>query len=132
MKVLGAAMAVFFGAAALGLLLDVDPLLAEDSGTLGSLLAWTAHGGNEYLYMLSVIYVCWGAYVWAASNDPITNRFFIDFTIVTNFAHMGVMALMAAVDSSHSMHLIGDIPLGFTLPIALTILWLPVRRSIYR
>lgn len=132
LRLAGAAMILFFLAGAIAVLADIDALISEDSGILGKLLAWTDHEGHEYILMLSAIYISWGAFVVAAANDPLRNRLMVDFAIVGNLAHMAVMTAMAVFDSSHTAHLLGDVPLGLLLPIGLAFLWLPVRRAVPR
>lgn len=119
-------MILFFSVALVSLLAHIDFAVANTSA-VGKLVAWSHHGGSEYAIMIAVIYIVWGVYVVAASNDPIRHRLIIEFTIIGNLAHMTAMAIMAIADHQHRAHLVGDVPLGLVIPIALTALWLPVR-----
>ncbi|MFE7720372.1 DUF6632 domain-containing protein [Nocardia rhizosphaerihabitans] len=128
LRIGGAAMILFFVIAAIGVLTNYHAMINENGGLLGELTAWSDHDGHEYALMIAVIYIVWGAFVWRAARDPLRHRLMVEFTIVGNFAHLGVMGLMAIFDSTHTAHLLGDVPLGLLLPIILTILWLPVRQ----
>lgn len=130
LRIGAATMILFFAFAAVNVLIDNLAVINENASTFGRLAAWSDSEGHEYVLMMSAIYIVWGAYVWAAAKDPVDNRLMVEFTIVGNFAHMAVMALMAILDPTHTAHLLGDVPLGLLLPITLTILWLPVRRSL--
>lgn len=127
LRIGGAAMMLFFTMAALAVVLDVRTLIDESAGTLGRLGAWSDHDGHEYILMLAAIYIVWGAFVWRAASDPLANASMIQFTIAGNLTHMGVMALMAITDGSHTLHLAGDVPFGIILPVALLWAWHPVR-----
>lgn len=123
LRVGGAAMVAFFVAAAAAVLLDVNSLIDESAGVLGRLGAWSDHEGYEYVLMLSAIYIVWGIFVWRAAADPLANASLVQFTIAGNFAHMAVMGAMALTDDEHRLHLVGDVPLGLALPIALLWAW---------
>lgn len=129
LRIGGAMMVAFFTGASIAVLLNITPLIDESAGTLGSLLAWSETEGYEYVLMLSVIYIVWGAFVWRAANDPLANRSMIEFTILGNFAHLGLMGVMAIADPKHIAHLWGDVPFGLILPIALLIVWRPFHRA---
>lgn len=118
---------MFFTFALVGVLAQ-SQATDESSGILGRLLAWSDDEGQEYVVMIAAIYLAWAAFMWIAARDPLHNQAMIEFTIVGNFVHLGVMAFMAIADSSHRAHLLGDVPIGLALPIVLTIVWLPVRK----
>jgi hypothetical protein len=119
---------IFFTVALVSVLTQADAA-DESSGLLGRLAAWSDDEGQEYVVMIAAIYLTWAVFMWIAARDPLHNRAMVEFTIVGNFVHLGAMAIMAIADSSHRAHLLGDVPLGLVLPIVLTVLWLPVRKS---
>lgn len=119
---------IFFTLALVGVLARLEAT-DESSGTLGGLVSWTTDEGQEYVVMIAAIYLAWAAFMWIAARDPLHNKAMVEFTIVGNFVHLGVMAIMAVADSAHRAHLLGDVPLGLGLPIVLTVLWLPVRKA---
>lgn len=127
LRIGGAAMMLFFTMAAVAVVLDVRTLIDESGGTLGKLGAWSDHEGHEYILMLAAIYIVWGAFVWRAARDPLANASMIQFTIAGNLSHLGVMALMAITDDTHTTHLAGDVPFGLILPLVLLWAWHPVR-----
>ena len=129
MRISGAVLSVFFAGAALAVILKQNAIIDESSVPLGKLLAWTTGGGNAYLLMLATVYIVWGIYIWLAASDPVKNQLFMDFTIIANIAHPSVMAAMAIVNPTHTMHLLGDVPFGLSVGLILAILWLPVRRQ---
>jgi hypothetical protein len=98
-------------------------------GLLYEMFGWGSVGDAEEM-MLSAVYIVWGVFLWFAARDPAQNRVFIDFTIAANIAHFTVMGIQAIVMDGERMHLLGDVPLGFLLVIALSVAWIPIRKQL--
>ena len=87
---------------------------------------WVWHGGEGqyYLQMICGIYAVLGAYLIAASRDPLQHRSLISFTIWSSVVHAVIMAAQAVLDQHETGHLIGDVPalllvaavLGYLMP----------------
>lgn len=92
------------------------------------MLGWGDVGDAEE-QMISVVYVVWGIFLWLAARDPRRNRLFIDFTLVANLAHFGLMGIQSFTYGEHT-HLYGDVLLGFLILGMLAAAWLPVRREL--
>lgn len=126
----GVAMIVMFAIALAALFLDYEPMVNETGGIIGKLFAWGDHG-QHYGAMIAGIYFTWGWFLVAASRHPTRHGLFIEFTIVANLVHMGLMAVMALKDpAQHFAHLYGDVAIGLTLPVALAIVWGLVRADL--
>jgi hypothetical protein len=85
--------------------------------------------GDAEEQMISVVYIVWGVFLWLAARDPLRHRLFIDFTLVANVAHFGLMGIQSFTYGEHT-HLYGDVLLGFLVLAALGFAWLPVRRRL--
>ena len=92
------------------------------------MLGWGSVGDAEE-QMISIVYIVWGLFLWVAARDPLRNRLFIDFTLVANLAHFGLMGIQSFTYGEHT-HLYGDVLLGFLILAALASAWLPVRRQL--
>lgn len=127
LRLLAAGFVVFFGGmVVLWALGGVEP---------GSLLYPLTRWGHDQIAtetMLCAVYVVWGVFLWRAADDPASNRLFIDFTVVANFAHFGAMLVMAIAMGGEHTHLLGDVPLGWVSILPVAALWLPVRSQILR
>lgn len=122
---------VFFGSAVFLILTHVDHLLLESApGQLLMRLVRWGHqdgGGEHYELMISVVYIVWGAFLWKAAANPLGNKLFLDFTVVANLAHFGLMFLQGVLMHGEHIHLLGDVLMGWVLVVALMVVWLPAR-----
>lgn len=122
LKSIGALFVVFFVAAFIG---SATHLSTPD--LLYRMVGWGDVGDAEE-QMISIVYIVWGFFLWFAARDPQRNRLFIDFTLVANLAHFGLMGVQSFTYGEHT-HLYGDVLLGFLVLAALAAAWLPVRRQ---
>lgn len=83
--------------------------------------------GDAEEQMISVVYIVWGFFLWAAARDPGRNKLFIDFTLAANIAHFGLMGIQALTYSGEHTHLYGDVMLGFAILAVLAVVWIPTR-----
>jgi hypothetical protein len=121
-RVVAAAFVVFFTLALIGsATASKPPELLYDTFGWGSI-------GDAEEQMISVIYLVWGLFLWAAAKDPARHRFFLDFTIAANAAHFGAMFVQAIVMDGEHVHLVGDVLIGWLILLVLAAAWLPVRR----
>jgi hypothetical protein len=123
MRTIGALFVVFFVVAFIASALKVTT-----PDILYRMLGWGDVGDAEE-QMISIVYIVWGVFLWLAARDPRQNRLFIDFTIVANLAHFGLMGIQSFTYGEHT-HLYGDVLLGFLILAALAFAWLPVRRQL--
>lgn len=86
--------------------------------------------GDAEEQMISVVYVVWGFFLFAAARDPERNKLFIDFTLAANVAHFGLMAVQAVVYPDEHTHLYGDVLLGFAILAVLAAVWIPARKRL--
>lgn len=93
------------------------------------MLGWGSPGDAEE-QMLAIVYIVWGLFLWRAADDPARNRLFIDFTLIANIAHAGLMVIQAFTYSGEHTHLMGDIPVGFAILAVLAAVWIPARRRL--
>ncbi|AOJ73188.1 MULTISPECIES: DUF6632 domain-containing protein [Burkholderia] len=130
-RLLGAAFVLFFGAAIVTILLGIDHQIAGDPiGLLVMrLVRWGGvHGGGEhYELMISTVYVVWGIFLWEAANDPFEHRLFLDFTVVANAAHFGLMFVQGLMMPGELIHLVGDVALGWFALALFAATWIPAR-----
>lgn len=87
------------------------------------------HGMDAAGAMLAAVYVVWALFIWAAAADPLGNRMFLDFTVLANMAHFGLMFVMALYMDHEQHHLYKDVLLGWVGIIPLAILWWPLRST---
>ncbi|KQG96718.1 hypothetical protein APC57_02955 [Acinetobacter baumannii] len=131
-KLMGYSFLIFFISAVLLIFFDVPQFLLqfEWGKFFVRTLRWgELHGGGEhYELMISVIYIVWGWFLLKAANNPLENYIFLEFTMFANIAHFGAMFIMSLVMPHESLHLIGDVLLGW-LGLGIYIyFWLPVRK----
>jgi hypothetical protein len=117
----GLAFSLFWSGAFMVLLLGIDL-----GPRLTPLIRWGAHG-DEYAMMLCSLYIPWGVFLWRAAAQPWRNKMLIDFTLVANAGHYGLMTLMALLMSGERQHLLGDVLLGWLGLLPLLLTWLPYR-----
>lgn len=123
LRVIGAIFVVFFVAALIG-----SATKMSEPTLLYRLVGWGSVGDAEE-QMISIVYIVWGVFLWKSAKDPLRNRLFIDFTLVANLAHFGLMAIQSVVMRGEHIHLIGDVLAGFVLLAVLAAAWIPVRRQ---
>jgi len=81
---------------------------------------------SPYLFMLMAMYLAWGVLLLRGARDPIANRALVDYGILANGLHAGVMAVLAVVHPHEGQHLLGDVPVLVVLCGVLW-LWYPAR-----
>lgn len=123
LRTIGALFVVFFVAAFIG-----SALKLSTPELLYRMVGWGSVGDAEE-QMISVVYIVWGVFLWLAARDPRQNRLFIDFTLVANVVHFGLMGVQSFTYGEHT-HLYGDVLLGFLILGVLAAAWLPVRRQL--
>jgi len=123
LRTIGALFVVFFVAAFIGSAMKIST-----PDLLYRMVGWGGVGDAEE-QMISVVYIVWGLFLWASARDPLRNRLFIDFTLVANVVHFGLMGIQSFTYGEHT-HLYGDVLLGFLVIGALAAAWLPVRRQL--
>lgn len=87
------------------------------------------HGMDAAGAMLAIVYVVWALFLWAAAADPLGNRMFLDFTVLANMAHFGLMFVMALYMDHEQHHLYKDVLLGWVGIVPLAVLWWPLRSA---
>lgn len=73
-------------------------------------------------HMIAAIYATLGVFLLLAARQPERYRPIIDFTIVSSFAHGGVMALHVLSTPENRLHWFTDIPALFALAGALWVM----------
>ncbi|AIV66086.1 putative membrane protein [Burkholderia pseudomallei] len=130
-RLLGVSFVLFFGAAIVTILLGIDHRATGDPiGLLVlRLVRWGGvHGGGEhYELMISTVYVVWGAFLWKAADAPFEHALFLDFTVVANVAHFGLMFVQGLTMPGEHLHLVGDVALGWLALALFAATWLPAR-----
>ena len=72
---------------------------------------WTwGHGHSHYLMMIIGVYATLGVFLLLAARNPEAHRSLIWFTVWSNIAHAGIMAVQALENPEHIAHLWGDVP----------------------
>lgn len=134
LRLSGISFLVFFGGAIVLNFLNMTPVFMQsEAGQLFlRMLRWggiegTA-GGIAYEYMIATIYVVWGIFLIMAAQAPLKHKLFIDFSVLGNVAHFGLMLLMGLIMENEHTHLYGDVLLGWLMLITLIAVWWPVRR----
>lgn len=122
LRIIGAGWALFFA----GLLLNTLADLFDHDSWLGQRVMW-GHGGDEYLLMLAAVNIVLGVFLYRSAAEPLANRTFIDFAVIANAAHLGLMLPMAIADPFDDAKLTGDVPAGILGTLVLAVLWLRVR-----
>lgn len=90
------------------------------------MLGWGSPGDAEE-QMISIVYVVMGVFMVLAAKDPLKNRLFIDFTVVANIAHFGLMGVQSLTMAGEHTHLYGDVLIGFIVIAIVAVPWLQVR-----
>ncbi|AQZ81196.1 hypothetical protein BUM88_06020 [Acinetobacter calcoaceticus] len=131
-KFMGISFLLFFAGAALLIFFNIPVILLqfEWGKFLVRLVRWgeLQGGGELYELMISAIYIVWGWFLLKASNEPLKNYMFFEFTMIANIAHFGAMFVMGLVMTHESPHLIGDVFLGGVMLLIYIYFWLPVRK----
>jgi hypothetical protein len=83
-------------------------------------LVWDDLPGHVAL-MLSLIYLVWAVYLWAAAAHPVAYRSFLDFTMWANLAH-GLVMIPGALEHDYHSKLLTDIPWVLLLSAAIAVL----------
>ncbi|HUQ00794.1 MAG TPA: DUF6632 domain-containing protein [Aeromicrobium sp.] len=123
LRAVGAIFVGFFVAAIIG-----SATKTADPAWLYRLVGWGDVGDAEE-QMISIVYIVWGFFLWKAAKEPLSHRLFLDFTLVANIAHFGLMGVQSIVMRGEHMHLVGDVLAGFALVAVLAAAWLPARRQ---
>jgi len=123
LRMIGALFVLFFVVAFVASAMKVST-----PDILYRMLGWGDVGDAEE-QMISIVYIVWGVFLWLAARDPVRNRLFIDFTLMANVAHFGLMGIQSFTYDEHT-HLYGDVLLGFVVLGVLAAAWLPVRRQL--
>ncbi|AOJ05735.1 MULTISPECIES: DUF6632 domain-containing protein [Burkholderia] len=135
-RLLGVSFLLFFGTAIVTILLGIDHQVAGDPVGLLilRLVRWGGvHGGGEhYELMISAIYVVWGVFLWEAANDLFEHKLFLDFTVVANVAHFGLMFVQGLIMPGEHIHLVGDVALGGVALALFAATWIPARSKAAR
>lgn len=121
-RVFAVALLVFFGVA---MVMSVTGMTID---ALEPLIRWGEGGARAYEVMIETIYIVWALFLWRAASDPSSHRLFLDFTVVGNIAHFGVMAVEAFVLDGEHQHLYGDVGLGIIGLVPFTVFWVLARR----
>ena len=117
---------------AVGYLLFFVPDLAfAATRRANSLFDWDhgGAGGQPVAIMFATVYIVWAVFLFASARDPLANRLFLDFNLVANAAHFGVMLAMAVAMPGQQHHVAGVLALGLLTTVPMAACWLPVRRG---
>jgi len=125
LRIIAVGWATFFATAIIVTLFD----LIDAHSTVGKLVMW-GHGGEDYVLMIATINIVMGIFLFRSASDPLQHRFFLDFVLAANAAHMTVMLIEGIARADERLHLVGDIPAGIVPTLVLAILWLPVRARV--
>ncbi len=102
-----------------------------DVANLGSeylaLVRWGSHG-EAYELMICTIYLVWAIFLWRCADNPLQEKTFLDFTVVANVAHFGLMFFQSFYMEGEHQHLHGDVLLGWSGLLLLIVFWIPVRK----
>ena len=83
---------------------------------------------SPYLYMLMAMYVAWALLMIRGARDPLAHRSIVDYGILANALHGGVMLVEAFAYPHEMQHLWADVPALFALCVVLWI-WHPARAA---
>jgi hypothetical protein len=78
--------------------------------------------------MICTIYLVWAIFLWRCAGNPLQEKTFLDFTMVANAAHFGLMFFQGLFLHGEHQHLFGDILLGWSGLILFIVFWIPSRR----
>jgi hypothetical protein len=101
-------LAIFFFWYTAAFILSVLPLL-EIKGALLPQLSF--RGGAhvwDFEFFFMVIYFVWGIFLWKASNAPLKQKLFIDFTLWATLAHIFAMLVVGFIRRADLSHLLVD------------------------
>jgi hypothetical protein len=128
----GLGFLVFFSIAAVGILFNLDQhIMPYEWGQLVMRMVRWGHqggGGEHYELMIAVIYIVWGLFLIKASREPLAHKLFMDFTLLGNAGHFGLMFFQGLLMKDEHIHLAGDVMLGWLLLAIFAITWLPARK----
>jgi hypothetical protein len=112
------------------LLFFVPDLVFAITHRTNALFDWGDGGPNDraIAVMFATVYIVWALFLFASAKAPLDNRLFLDFNLVANSAHFGVMLIMTATMRDEHRHLAGVVALGLLTTVPLAACWLPVRR----
>ena len=82
---------------------------------------WEPHQ-SQYEQMLAVVYAVLGIFLLRAARKPEEHLSLIWFTVWSNLAHGGLMAVQAAKDPMEHGHFLGDVPALLVGAIVLAVL----------
>lgn len=80
--------------------------------------------------MICTIYIVWSLFLWRFAKAPFKDSTFMDFTIVANIAHFGVMIFQGFLMKGEHHHLLGDVLLAWVGFTPLIIFWFVIRRHL--
>ncbi len=68
----------------------------------------------DYELMFAGLFFVWSIFLWRASQNPSNHKTFIDFTVVANLMHIGVMIVIGLYAPDEFLHLFMDTLFLFT------------------
>jgi hypothetical protein len=84
---------------------------------------WVWHTGHsDYPMMIVGVYATLGAFLLAASRDPLANRSLIWFTVWSSVVHAAIMTVQSFTSPGSHGHLMGDVPALFIIAAVLALL----------
>ena len=101
--------------------------VADFGETYLSLVRWGTNS-EAYELMICTIYLVWAVFLWRCAANPLAEKTFLDFTVVANVAHFGLMFFQAWAMNGEHQHLHGDVLLGWVGLLLLIAFWVPARR----
>ncbi len=101
--------------------------LANLGDTYLSLVRWGSHS-EAYELMICTIYLVWAVFLWRCATNPWKEKTFLDFTVVANVAHFGLMFVQSIFMEGEHQHLTGDVLLGWSGLLLLIVFWVPARK----
>ena len=99
-------------------ILSILPLLDIHIGYVpefrGGVYVW------DFELFFTAISIVWAVFLWKSSNNPITSKTFILFTIWATTAHMAAMIIVGIIRSTEMAHLLLDAS-AFVVPLLLVV-----------
>ena len=83
---------------------------------------------SPYLFMLLAMYAAWAALMIRGARDPLANRAIVDYGILANLLHGGLMLGQALFYEHELQHLWADVPALFAIA-AVCWRWHPSRAA---
>ena len=105
--------------------------LIDFGDTYSSLVRWGVNA-EAYELMICMIYIVWSVFLWRCAGKPYEEITFIDFTVVANMAHFGLMFFQGLFMEGEHQHLHGDILLAWAGLFPLIVFWFFLRPSASR